>query len=85
MMRESIEIALKELHHEHPSLTPIPFHCLDGAESVAQLVKQKLKVLNLQRQSSYPGSHSVYLTDNISGTHSTGTGLAILAQTWWSW
>ena len=75
MMRESIEIALKELHHEHSSLTSLPFHCLDGAESVAQLVKQKLQVLSLQRQSSYSGSHSVYLTDNISGTHSTELAL----------
>ena len=75
MMRESIEQALHELHQSHDTLRSIPFHCIDGADSVSCLVKQDLQKLNLLRQSSKSGSHSVYLTDKLNGTHSTELAL----------
>ena len=69
MMKEAIQAALDELHNSQTHLPFIPFHCLDGAESVAYLVQQRLSALSLLKTETEHGPHQVYLTDKPNGQH----------------
>lgn len=61
MMKDSIIAGLSRLHKT-------PFSCIDGAQSVAILLKNRLEELSLLNSLSKPLVHSAYLTDDPNST-----------------
>jgi glutamate racemase len=61
MMRDSIIMGLNRLHQT-------PFSCVDGAQSVAFLLKSRLGKLALLNQKVGPNRHTAYLTDDPNST-----------------
>ena len=61
MMKDSIIAGIKRLHHS-------PFSCIDGAQSVAILLKNKLQELSLLNSQSDTSTHTAYLTDDPNRT-----------------
>ena len=61
MMKDSIIAGLNRIHHT-------PFSCIDGAQSVAMLLKNRLQELSLLNSQSTVSVHTAYLTDDPNRT-----------------